>query len=110
MSLVSCKECNHQVGEKATKCPNCGTRLRKAKRGFFGLIFKWLFIIFNILMLVWIISALVGGGEIVNDATNEYEEAGAALGTALGMGVIITVWALGDVILGLFVLFTRAKD
>lgn len=37
------------------------------------------------------------------------EEAGAAIGTVLGTGVIMMVWVMGDIIIGMFVLFTRRK-
>lgn len=29
--LISCKECNHNVSDQATACPNCGFPLRKIK-------------------------------------------------------------------------------
>ncbi|HHB1543773.1 zinc-ribbon domain-containing protein [Acinetobacter baumannii] len=44
MPLINCPECNHSVSDKALDCPSCGARLRKPKRGFFGKIFKWLFL------------------------------------------------------------------
>ncbi|MFH4294631.1 zinc-ribbon domain-containing protein, partial [Acinetobacter baumannii] len=46
MPLINCPECNHSVSDKALDCPSCGARLMKPKRGFFGKIFKWLFILF----------------------------------------------------------------
>jgi hypothetical protein len=109
MALVKCKECGSDVSEKALSCPKCGATLRKPKRGFFGKIFKYSFIGFNILMLLWFIGGMSAASETINSASNEYEEAGAALGTGLGAMMILTLWAVGDVILGLFVLFTRPK-
>ena len=34
------------------------------KRGFFGHIFKWMFILFNIVMLVWLIVGLGNVGKL----------------------------------------------
>lgn len=75
-----------------------------------GKIIKWLFILFNILMLVWLISGANTGSEMVNSAMSEAEAAGAALGTGIGMMMIATMWVVGDIILGLFVLLTRPKE
>jgi hypothetical protein len=27
MTLVSCKECNHEIGKKVSACPNCGAKI-----------------------------------------------------------------------------------
>ena len=50
-----------------------------------------------------------GAVEQTAQMTDGASQAGAAIGTALGAGMIITVWVVGDFILGLFVLFTRPK-
>ena len=64
MALIECPECFEQVSDKASKCPHCGARIRKPRRGVFGTLIKWLFILFNILMLFWVI----GGIGVTNDA------------------------------------------
>ncbi|HCA3181754.1 hypothetical protein OQH06_18555 [Acinetobacter baumannii] len=110
MALINCRECNHTVSDKALDCPSCGAKLRKPTRGFFGKIFKWLFILFNLFMLVMTFKSCGTASEVIISSQNEYEQAGATLGTTLGLGMIITFWALVDVILGLFVLFTRPKN
>ena len=33
MALVSCKECGHQVSDKATTCPSCGGKLKPKTSG-----------------------------------------------------------------------------
>jgi hypothetical protein len=78
-------------------------------RTFFGKLLKWLFIAFNIIMLIWLMSGMFVAGDAVDQAVNDAERAGAAIGTTIAAGMIITLWALGDIILGLFVLFTRRK-
>ena len=47
--------------------------------------------------------------ETMQDTVNDAEKAGAAIGSTIGMGMIVILWALGDIILGMFVLFTRRK-
>ena len=107
MSLIACPECKTGVSSTAFKCPQCGFVIRAPKRGFFGQLFKWSFVIWNVLMLWWLIAGMKGVSEV--QATGKAEEAGRAVGAVLGGGVIIAIWVAGSVILGLFVLFTRPK-
>lgn len=107
MALVSCKECSTNVSDKAYKCPSCGAQLRKLKRGPAGQVAKWLLIIWNILMLIWLISGLTAVSRI--DTTNAYEVAGAAIGASIGVSLIVIIWVFGDIILGIFALLTRPK-
>ncbi|WP_280565117.1 hypothetical protein [Chromohalobacter sp. 48-RD10] len=108
MALVACPECEHEVSDSALKCSQCGKQLRKLKRGAFGKLCKWSFILFNVLMIVWLFSYWGDLGSMTSGS--EAEKAGAAVGGALGTGMIVTTWAFGDIILGLFVLFTRPKE
>jgi len=109
MALINCPECNTQVSDTAFKCTQCGFKLRKPKRGIFGKLFKWLFILFNILMAIWVFSAFFSVGEVIDTANNGAEQAGAAIGGTLAMGMLLSIWVIGDIILGLMVLFTKAK-
>lgn len=108
MALVACPECSTQVSDQAFKCPSCGKQIRKPKRSFMGKLFKYGFVAFNVLMLIW----LVGG---YNAATRDMagmtgaESAGAAIGTGLGVAFILGIWIIGDMFLGLFVMLTRPK-
>ncbi|MBA4053015.1 MAG: hypothetical protein C0472_14290 [Erythrobacter sp.] len=78
-------------------------------RTTFGKIVKWVFIIFNVLMLIWMVSSCAAVGDISANAANDAERAGAAIGAGLGVTFLLFVWGVGDVILGLFVLFTRRR-
>lgn len=84
-------------------------RLEKRTRGLFGWIFLILFWAFNALMLFSLIAGLSGTADQAATLTSEAEKAGHAIGTALGVGMIVAIWVSGAVILGLFVLFTRGK-
>ena len=109
MALINCPECQAEVSDTALKCPKCGVQLRKPKRGFFGKLIKWGFIGFNILMAIWFIGGM-GAATDGMDAMSEAEKAGAAIGTGIGAAMILSIWVIGDIILGLFVLFTRPKS
>lgn len=107
--LVKCPECQSEVSDSALKCPHCGKQLRKPKRGFFGKIFLWLFYLFNVLMLLWLIGGLNATSEMATQALTEAEKAGAAIGTGLGVSMVLGIWVIGDIITGLLALMTRPK-
>lgn len=106
MALVKCPECAAEVSDSAMECPKCGVQIKKPKRGVFGKLVLWAFYGFNVVMLIWMISGISGADVSSGD---EWEQAGAAIGTAMGAGLIAAIWVAGDVILGLFVLITRPK-
>ncbi len=109
MALINCPECSAEVSDSALKCPKCGVQLRKPTRGFFGKLIKWTFILFNIVMVLWLtvgMNSAAKGMETLSGA----EHAGAAIGTGIGAMLVISIWVIGDIILGLFVLFTRPKS
>ncbi|MFT3694003.1 MAG: hypothetical protein QM831_12740 [Kofleriaceae bacterium] len=106
--LVQCPDCRNEVSRQASKCVRCGRVIRRAKRGPFGLLFKWTFIVWNVLMLIWIISGASSASNI--EAHNHMEETGVAIGTAIGVGMIMGVWMVGSVILGILVLLTKPRD
>ena len=110
MALINCPECQTEVSDTALKCPKCGVQLRKLKRGFFGKLFKWSFIGFNILMVIWLFSYWGSIGDLANTAGSQAEKAGAAIGGTIGTGMLFGIWVFGDIILGLFVMFTRPKS
>lgn len=100
MAMIACPECTTEVSDAAKDCPKCGVQLRKPTRSIMGKIIKWVFILFNLLM-IW--SVFIAGGTV-----SEMEGA-EAVGGAIGTGMIIGLWVFGDIILGLFVLLTRPK-
>lgn len=107
MNTTACPTCGNAVSPRAFDCPNCGHPLRKPKRGFFGKLFKWSLIAFNVLMIVWVITGLGSVGTYMGSLESEAEQAGAAIGGAIGVVGILVIWALGDIILGLATLLTR---
>ena len=78
------------------------------KRGFFGWVFLLIFLIFNALMAAWLIRYW----GLTSDHLTSGSEAGrtgAAIGAAMGTGVIFFFWATGAVITGLLALLTRGR-
>ena len=69
--MKNCPSCTAEVSELAFDCPNCGHPIRKPKRGVFGAIIKWLFILFNIFMIWWIFSGLGAAVEGQQDLTGQ---------------------------------------
>lgn len=109
MALINCPECHAEVSDSAINCTQCGVQLRTPQRTFFGKLIKWSFIIFNILMAFWLVGGMGSATEGM-EAMSEAEKTGAAIGTGIGAAMIMTLWVFGDIILGLFVLFTRPKS
>jgi beta-lactamase regulating signal transducer with metallopeptidase domain len=89
-------------------------RREVSDRTVVGKIFKWLFILFNLFMLLIMAVSCSASGEAIQNASNEAEyadaaTAGATIGAGLATGMLLFVWLAGAVILGLFVLLTRRK-
>ena len=79
-------------------------------RTAFGKIVKWAFILFNLFMLFALVKGCAAASSAVTASPHgSAEEAGAAIGTALGTGFLMMIWVMGDIIIGMFVLFTRRK-
>jgi len=106
MALVACSECGHEVSDQALKCPSCGSQIREPERSTVGKIAKWLFIAFNLLMVIWIVSAL----NVEVPTSSSAEQAGAAIGKGIGATILFVFWVFGDIILGLFALLTRPSS
>ena len=79
----------------------------KPNRSLVGSVFKWWFIIFNVLMVAWIWSAMSATEELVDESDDEYEEAGAAIGGAIATGIICGVWFVGAIIFGMLAMVTK---
>lgn len=105
---TSCPNCQAPVSPKAYDCPGCGHPLRKLRRGPFGVLVKWVFILFNVLMIAWIISGMNAVAPDLEQGS-ELDRSATAAGAGIAIYFILTLWVMGDVILGLLVLFTRPR-
>ena len=70
------------------------------ERGFIGGMFKWMWILFNLFMLV-----LVYLTQIATQESNGFVETVGSM----GIGMFIAMWVMGNMVLGGFTYFTRAK-
>lgn len=77
------------------------------KRGFFGWVFLTIFLLFNLLMLVWLISYFNAIGEQFSSSSDGAHQAGTAIGGGIGTTFILGFWMIGSVITGLLALLTR---
>ncbi len=109
MALIKCPECGSEVSDSALKCPRCGKQLKKPKRGVFGKLFLWLFYLYNAFMAWWLISGAMEASKVMDTAVSEAEKAGAAIGTGMGVTMILIIWVIGAVITGLLAIMTRPK-
>lgn len=65
------------------------------------------FALFNLWMLVSVVSVSMRWSEMERGLTNNYERAVHSIGVSLGMSHFMTQWGMGALILGLFVFLTR---
>lgn len=107
-TLIACPACGKEVSKSARNCPSCGEQISKPKRGFFGKIIIWGFWIFNVLMIAWIWGGVSGNVEEMATMDGA-EQAGAAIGTAIGGTILVFIWLIGAIILGIMALLTRPK-
>jgi hypothetical protein len=80
----------------------------RGKVGFFGTIFRVLFWGWQALMIFWIVSYYTDVSPRLHAATTQAHHTGTLIGATMAIGTIFFFWLAGSVILGLFVLFTRA--
>lgn len=84
-------------------------RTEKRKRGIFGWVFLLLFWGFNAIMAVAFFAGISDSVDKGSQLTSEAEQAGHAIGSVIGMGMVLGIWVMGAVLLGIFVLLTRGK-
>jgi hypothetical protein len=75
-------------------------------------IFRWVFLAIQVLFLVWIISGIAGNSDSCADQAGDALDAcqaGTAVGTGIGVALIIGLWVAVDVILGITYLIIRKK-
>lgn len=81
------------------------TWIETRKCGLLGRIFRWLFVVFNLVMVV----RLIGSFALGEWGFAEVESASVAIVSTASAGLLASVWLVGDVILGVCVLMTRGR-
>ncbi|HZD64824.1 MAG TPA: hypothetical protein VE152_01865 [Acidimicrobiales bacterium] len=69
----------------------------------------WIVLVFNAVMLAWLIGGLVSASNTVGNCVGQGCQAAGTVGTTIGAGLIIGLWVAGDVILGVLWLVTRPR-
>ena len=94
-------ECGAIMGKKA------GYRTVKGKMGVFGWISRIVLVIFNAIMIGWVVSVPGNVDEAARRTGGFYTESEQTAATGISIVLIIVVWAAGTVILGIWALLTR---
>lgn len=82
-------------------------QIERRKRGPIGWVFLVLFWAFNAFMLISLLSGVSNVSTHYDSLTTSAEKSGAAIGTSIGITMLLGLWMAGAVILGIFVLLTR---
>ena len=107
-ALMNCPSCQKEVSKSAKNCPSCGEVLRKSKRSFFGKLVMLVFWGFNVLMVAWIWGGTQNAVE-TSSGLSGAEAVGAAIGTGIGVTLLVIIWLIGTIILGIMAMLTRPK-
>ena len=107
-NLMNCPSCQKEVSKSAFNCPHCAEVLRKPKRGIFGKIVIWAFWGFNLLMVLWIWGGTQSAVE-TSQGLSGSEAAGAAIGTGIGVTILVIIWLIGAILLGIMAMLTKPK-
>lgn len=69
--------------------------------------FSWFILAVQVLFIVWIIAGIASAGD--NGCTTKACNDASAVGTTLGVGIIVFLWVMVDVILGVIWLVTNNR-
>ena len=83
-----------------------GYRTVKGKMGLFGWVSRIVLVVFNALMIGWVVS-LSGNVDEAATRAGLHTEDERVVATGFSIIMIIAVWAAGTVILGIWALLTR---
>jgi len=75
-------------------------------------VFRWFFLAVQVLFVLWLVSGLNAVADNCDGKTGqvlEARQAGTAIGTGIGVGLIIVLWAGVDIILGVSYLIFRKR-
>ena len=89
------REGNGTPGLGTARGPQPGSR-----KGFFRRPSTWVFLVFNAVMLAWVISITT----YLSDPALDADIVGA---DRFGLALIFSAWIVGDVLMGLFALVSR---
>ncbi len=109
MMNKTCKKCGAKVKDALLNCPECGTSLQDSNRSYKKVIL-FAFIIFNVLMLLWTFYGIGGSTQLVEGANTVAGEEIAKESTILGGSMLVTIWVIGDIVLGTLYFLSGKKS
>ena len=68
----------------------------------------WAFWGFNLLMVLWIWTGTQSAVE-TSQGLSGSEAAGAAIGTGIGVTILVIIWLIGAILLGIMAMLTKPK-
>ena len=80
----------------------------RERRSPFGRFAKWVFIGFQLVMLLLVLGTCAAVGPFLSGSDPEVVM-GAGMFGAMALGTLWTIWPVGTLLLGLLVLFTRGR-
>lgn len=107
-TMRACPACSYSVARDVLNCPSCEHRLRKPRRAITGMFTAVLFWWYA--SCSYVIFAMATNETIYEAATSAPSaaaQADAFTGLGIGFGLMLTLWLIGTVITGLFMLMTR---
>lgn len=72
-------------------------------------IFRWVFLAVQLLFLIWVISGIAADDVDCNGLSAQACSDANAVGTGIGVALILVLWVIVDVVLGLTYLIFRKK-
>jgi hypothetical protein len=75
-------------------------------------VFTWVILAINALFLIWVIAGVASGSGHATDCGSLDQntcDSASHVGTAIGVGIIVFLWAAADLILGVIWLVTRKR-
>jgi hypothetical protein len=75
-------------------------------------VMTWVILVFNAIMLAWIIGGGVSASNATNCAGQQYVQAcqtGSAIGTGIGEAMLVAIWLVGDLLLLVLWLVTKSR-
>jgi hypothetical protein len=79
------------------------------RRGFFGKLWKWGFVAFNIAMAFWLLAYLGAVGDFMETAPTAAHRWAAAIHADFAIRSLFLVWFCGAVVLGVLAWATRGQ-
>ncbi len=104
-----CPKCSTELEHEVTSCVACGYRMDFPERSAIGKALKWIFVLFNIAMIIWVLVAMGAFDPVDIDTQKQALPHGTERSTGMGVSMIVMIWLICNAVLGVLVWDTRAR-